>query len=98
MRPKYLARISERIELAAVGKGYIPDVMIVEPPRQSGHPQVHAGTLVADEPQTISFLEDERRVPYLEIIYRETGDVVTLIEVLSPVNKVGEGREKYIQK
>ena len=98
VRPKYLARISERIELAAMGKGYIPDVMVVEPPRESDHPQVPAGTLVADEPQTISFLEEERRVPYLEIIYRETGDVVTLIEVLSPVNKVGEGREKYIQK
>lgn len=53
---------------------------------------------MADEPQTLEFLDEERRVPYLEIIYRETGDVVTLIEVLSPVNKVGYGHEQYIQK
>lgn len=98
VRPKYVARISERIELAAIDKGYIPDVMIVEPPREPVSTQTPSGILVADEPQTISFLEEERRVPYIEIIYRATGDVVTLIEVLSPANKIGDGREKYIQK
>lgn len=107
IRPKYIARINERIELASLNRGFIPDVMVVEPPRDSlqGLPsaaplstQTQSGTLVADEPQTIAFLEDDRRVPFLEIIYRETGDVVTLIEVLSPANKIGNGRTEYIQK
>ncbi len=98
VRPKYIARINERIELAGLGHGYIPDVMVVEPPRAPLSTQVQPGLLVADEPQTIGFLEEERHVPYLEIIYRETGDVVTLLEVLSPANKVGEGRAQYIQK
>ena len=54
--------------------------------------------MVADEPLTFAFLDEERHVPYLEIVYRETGDVVTLIEVLSPANKIGDGREQYLQK
>jgi hypothetical protein len=98
VRPKYVARIGERIALETLGKGHIPDVMVVEPPRERSGAQAAFGMLVADEPQTISVLDEERRVPYLEIIYRETGDVVTLIEILSPANKIGGGREQYIQK
>ena len=98
VRPKYIARIGERIVLDVLNKSYIPDIMVVEPPHKPTGMQPTSGGLVADEPQAISVLDEERRVPYLEIIYRETGDVVTLIEVLSPVNKVGEGRELYIQK
>lgn len=98
VRPKYLARINERIELTGLGQGYIPDVMVVEPPREPTVVQTQVGALIADEPRTASFLDEERHIPYLEIIYRETGDVVTLIEVLSPANKVGDGRTKFIQK
>ena len=98
VRPKYLARINERVELAGFGQNYVPDVMVVEPPRESLRTQIQSGALVADEPQLIGLLDEERHVPYLELIYRETGDVVTLIEVLSPANKVGNGREKYLQK
>ena len=98
VRPKYVARIGERIALEALGKSFIPDVMVVEPPREPSRTPPPLGALVADEPQTISLLNEERRVPYLEIVYRETGDVVTLIEVLSPANKIGAGREQYIQK
>ena len=76
--------------------------MIVEPPPEPLNIPIQPGVLVADEPQTIGFLEEERHVPYLELIYRETGDVITLIitliEALNPANKVGDGREKYIQK
>jgi len=43
-------------------------------------------------------LEEERRVPFLEIIHHPSGDVVTLIEVLSPANKTGEDRQKYLRK
>jgi hypothetical protein len=98
VRPKYVARIGERIELADIRKGYIPDVMIVQPPRNPTRSVTHGGVLVADEPLTFRFLDEERRVPYIEIIYRETGDVVTVIEVLSPGNKMSDGRDRYLQK
>lgn len=98
VRPKYIARITERIELASIQKGYIPDVLIVQPPRNLVPAISGTGVMVADEPLTFTFLEEERRVPAIEIIYRETGDVVTVIEVLSPSNKMGEGRTQYLQK
>lgn len=98
IRPKYIARIGERIQLAAVGHSYVPDVLLVHPLREPAPTITEAGTLVADEPQTIAYLDEERHVPYIEIISHETGDVVTLIEVLSPANKVGDGRNQYLQK
>lgn len=98
VRPKYIARIGERIEVASFSRGYIPDVMIVEPPRPPVTRLGQTGVLVADEPTTFALLEEERHVPYLELVYRETGDVVTVIEVLSPANKQGVGREHYLQK
>lgn len=98
VRPKYVARIGERIELADIRKGYIPDVMIVQPPRNPAKSVGHGGVLVADEPLTVRLLDEERRVPYIEIVYRDTGDVVTVIEVLSPRNKIGDGRDQYLRK
>ena len=98
VRPKYIARIGERIEVAYFGKSYAPDVMVIEPPRDPITTVPHGSTLLADEPLTMALIDEEYHVPYIEIIYGETGDVVTLIEVLSPANKTGDGREKYINK
>jgi hypothetical protein len=98
LRPNYVARIGERVELAGLPQGYVPDVLIVRPPREPMAGRETTGVAVADEPQTFTFLDEERRVPYIEIIYRETGDVVTLIEVLSPANKSGAGHTQYLQK
>lgn len=101
IRPNYIARIGERIQLTRRGQNYIPDVTVVRSLRETASYQVTSvsgQTAVADEPQIFTSLSDKRRVPYIEIIYRETGDVVTLIEVLSPANKTGEGREQYLQK
>lgn len=97
VRPQYLTRIGERIELAALGKGYVLDVMMVASPSEAVSTQL-SSIHVADEPQIIRFLEEERHVPYIEIIYRNGGEVVTLIELLSPANKTGDGREKYTKK
>ncbi len=98
VRPKYVARIGERIELAELHRSYIPDVMIVQPPTNPARAIAPGGVLVADEPWTFTVFDESRRVPYIELIYRETGDVVTVIEVVSPANKRGDGRQQYIRK
>lgn len=98
VRPKYVTRIGERIEISSYDKSFYPDVMIVQPPHSSISTVSQTGTLVADQPMIFHYLDDEHHVPYIEIIYRETGDVVTVIEVLSPSNKTGVGREQYLQK
>jgi hypothetical protein len=98
IRPKYNARIEERIHLIKPAHDYYPDVSIIRSPK---FPQgkTPAGTaVVADEPHLFKTLESEFREPYIEIVYLPTGDVVTTIELLSPINKSGEGRDRYVQK
>lgn len=94
IRPKYLARIGEHIQLAATANHYVPDVLLTKPVRETA--PTYATTMV-DEPQIVAYFEAQQ-VPYIEIIYRDTGEVVTLIEVLSPANKVGSGRDQYLAK
>lgn len=98
LRPKYIARIGERVELSSLRRGYIPDVLLIRSAPAVYGEAVAGGLLVADEPTTIALLEEERRVPFLEIIHHPSGEVVTLIEVLSPANKTGEERLKYLRK
>ena len=98
LRPKYIARIDEKIEMKPYGKELTGSFSVVEAPRQLSGTQVAYGSLVADEPQTIRFLDDERRVPYIQVVNVASGEVVTLIEVLSPANKIGRGRDQYFEK
>ena len=98
VRPKYIVRIEERIALETLSKRYVPDVMMIKTTQVSSGTESNAGLLVADEPQTIRSGDEERRIPYLEVILRQSGNVVTVIEVLSPSNKLGLGRADYLQK
>ncbi len=98
VRPKYIARIGERVEVVEYGRNYVPDIMLVQPPLGAPFLPEATGVLVADTPFKMRFLDDQRRVPFIEIIYRETGDLVTLIEVLNLDNKMGRGRDKYLRK
>jgi hypothetical protein len=98
LRPKYVAQIGERIQLAEMPHHYITGVLLVQTLREPPPTLSMGVALVVDEPQIITFFDDERHVPYIEIISVDTGDVVTLIEVLSPANKVGDGRDQYLQK
>lgn len=93
----YVARIDERTEMKPYGRELTAN-FVVEPPRRLSKTQVAFGSLSADEPQTIRFLDDERRVPYIKIASVESGDVVTLIEVLSPDNKIGRGQAQYMER
>ncbi len=52
-----------------------------------------------DEPFILTFLPDQQREPFVEIVHTAGDEVVTIIEVLSPTNKAaGEGRRRYRQK
>lgn len=98
IRPKYIATIGERIQLAESRHSYIPDVFLLHRLREPSTTLAIAGEMVADEPQTTTYFDEARLVPYIEIIQPDTGEVVTVIEVLSPANKVGDGRDQYLQK
>ncbi|MCI0397323.1 MAG: DUF4058 family protein [Chloroflexi bacterium] len=74
-----------------------PDVAIIsghEPERLSRRPLAEAGVLTVDVP-----MNDEVGEYFLEVHEVTTGRLVTILELLSPVNKLHpEGRREYEEK
>jgi hypothetical protein len=108
--PKYIAELSTRIVIdRIVDEGLLstyaalPDVTIMEPASsESSGPgvQTAAGIAIAPAPLRLTI---PRAVPTrlvtLHILRREPDTLVTVIELLSPVNKrSGEGRQEYLKK
>ena len=97
------ARVEERVFVAfeeAEGRGIYPDLRVVE--RRASQPVATAaeqGVAVA-EPLVIHLGDEPVTEGYIEIIDTASGNrVVTVIELLSPANKVpGEGQNLYLKK
>jgi hypothetical protein len=108
LRPKYLVRVEQRVYVSDEddpGRRVIaPDLRVAERPGWESHPltpsQGGTATVEVAEPITITLIEDEIHEPRLEVIDRERREVVTVIEVVSPTNKVGgsRGRGSYLKK
>ena len=98
IRPKYNARIEERIHLIRPPHDYYPDLSIIRHSPKERPSAIQGAATAADEPTLIKGVESEFREPYIDIVYLPTGDVVTTIELLSPINKAGTGRHRYQQK
>ena len=101
----YVARTDERIEVASFegreGTTYRPDVLVAHGERSPRRD--HAGGLGAAtmEPQVIDVTDqeiEEVRVSWLEIRRLPKFELVTVVEVLSPTNKIGPGRLEYAEK
>jgi hypothetical protein len=106
LSPKYYARIEERIYVSDEDDPgrtvIIPDVRVDErPSRAAPGGTASAATLEIAEPLVIdTLLDDEIHEPFVEVIDRANRQVVTVIEVVSPTNKVAaaHGRESYRRK
>lgn len=101
LRPRYHARIGERLYVIPPQRSVYPDVTVTQ--RQPvSIPAMSGGTavLVADTPLVIIAPADPIREPFIELIdLAQGGQVVTVIEILSPANKtVGEGHDVYQRK
>jgi hypothetical protein len=105
LRPRYAATIGERIYIASHHRSMYPDVMIVQRPLKEATveyaidapPSSQSNELA--EPWIIVLPSEDLRVPYIEIVQTDSGDVVTVVEVLSPINKTASpGREQYLRK
>ncbi|MGA2069095.1 MAG: DUF4058 family protein [Thermoguttaceae bacterium] len=105
VRPRYIVEVEEYVYLAREGEDpdrlIEPDVAVVE-----GRPELAASPIgpaaaasaVAPVIHTVP-LSRRRRQVFLTIRNRESRNVVTVIELLSPVNKTaGEGRNEYLVK
>ena len=103
--PDFYVRGEERVYIAGLPSHIEPDVLVVSRQRQpalAGAGQPSGNPNAATEPAIfrLTSLEDEVRERYLEIRERSTHRVVTVIELLSPANKIrGTPRhEQFIRK
>lgn len=104
--PHCRALIGERLVVKATERVMIPDVTVVHHPNPARPVTVESGgggtavamAVEADEPTVFTNLVFDMREAYIDIIDRAGQQVITSIEVLSPVNKTGEGRKQYLSK
>lgn len=98
LRPKYVARIGERIQVATFEQSCLPDVMLVQTMREPAPTLQTVAVPTADKPQIFTSLSEAWHETFIEIFEVKSGDLVTVIELLSPANKAGDGRDQYLKK
>jgi hypothetical protein len=109
VRPRYVVRIEERAYLEhspeRAAKWIRPDVAIAERPTERQPQERSGGTgtavAVAAVPVVMTLpMPEYEREHFLTIRERESMEVVTVIEVLSPTNKRpgSDGRREYLGK
>lgn len=106
LRPRYNARIEERITVMPLERQISPDVSIVRNTLREAavmyeveqRPSTQKDKTIA-EPLLVEADDLPPRETYIEIISVDTREVITAIEVLSPTNKAkGDGLEAYTRK
>ena len=106
LRPQYHVRVEERVYISDENdpgrKAIIPDLKIIET-EFSERPTTsfpEASTAVAEPLILTTLIEDEIHEARLEVIDTNQQAVVTVIELLSPTNKINgsRGRASYEQK
>jgi len=107
VRPQYIARVERRVYVELPPERteqVLADVAIVHRGDDtSARSQSSGGVATADEIAPVECLlpvPEEHRESYLVIRHRESQEIVTLIELLSPTNKrIGSrGRALYLEK
>ena len=107
LRPKYHVRIEERIYISDENdpgrRVIVPDLKIRSASSESevtAFDPSSSAVAFAKPLVMTTMIEEEIHEPYLQVIDREQRSVVTVIEILSPTNKVdrSRGRDSYEQK
>jgi Protein of unknown function (DUF4058) len=98
----FSARMEERIYVGS-DEPFDPDVAVLRLSSAPNLPSISGSVAVATRPTSlprrIPLAIWEERLQHIEIVTaRGRRQVVTAIEVLSPINKRGKGREQYIEK
>ena len=106
VRPRYLVRAEERVYLEHVPeddlpRSFWPDLSVVTERSVYGAPSSATATAILEAPSIVGLpMPVRQREHYLTIVLRETMDVVTIIEILSPTNKRAgsDGSGEYLAK
>jgi hypothetical protein len=97
LRPRYRAAVETRVFVEGPDREIIPDVWLR---RHQPQPGPAAAVLDADTPVEVQVTELEIHETFVQILDCQTGQrVVTVVEVLSPTNKLaGPGRSSFLAK
>ena len=102
IRPKYVARVEERTFYPEPDDPalnlFIPDVRIEATAVR--RPKPRGGPMIAEPIITVTMVEEDIREARVEIVAADSRQVVTVIEVVSPSNKVvgSAARRSYVAK
>jgi hypothetical protein len=104
IRPNYFARMGERVYVISPPHAMYPDVMLVQRAAREttttyapvSVAEVKPASAAETKPIIITLPPVEHREPFIEIVHAAGEEIVTVIEVLSPSNKMdGERRAQY---
>ena len=110
VRPRYHARMGERVYILQPPRSLYPDIVLTGRPVREVSPAAVATyapevAVVEEEieeiemPVILTLLPVEHREPFVEIVHAAGDEVVTVIEALSPANKTrGKGHRLYRRK
>jgi hypothetical protein len=105
VREQYVVRVEMRVYVSDAddpAREYmIPDVRVEKSKRKRGKKTKATPAVAIAEPQIVPFLIDEEiEEARLEVKYLPTGALVTVIEILSPSNKIrgARGRASFMEK
>lgn len=108
LRPRYFARLEERVYLTDENDParvrIIPDVRVMastsEAWRGSPGKGTSSGTGTIEPIEVTTFIDDEIHEARIEVLDAQDRSVVTVIEILSPSNKIpgSRGQQSYLTK
>jgi hypothetical protein len=105
LRPRYVCRVELRVYLSDGDdpgrEALVPDLRVERHPRRKGGRRTRKTAPAVTEPVLVPTLMDEKiEEAFLKILHVETENLVTLIEVLSPTNKIrgSRGRASFMSK
>src|SRR5271157_2509363 len=107
LRPRYVARVELRVYISDDDdpgrEALVPDVRVEATPQRKGAKELNGGgaALAITEPLIVPTLQDEEiKEAFLKITHVESDDLVAIIEVLSPTNKIrgARGRTSFMDK
>jgi hypothetical protein len=99
----YIARLDERLTVVEVEEDRVrrsaPDIVISQARQRTSAAHASTAQIATLEPETIRItIEEEIRETFIQILRHSDRKLVAVLELLSPANKVGEGRGQYLAK
>jgi hypothetical protein len=96
-----VARLGERLVIESLTdphRSIYPDVRVVEFGLGDVELSAAAGGAAVAEPMVVEVESETEPQAFIEVIEPDSGHLITVVEIISPSNKFGDGRRQYERK